>query len=170
MAHLLNDQELLGEARESIRSAGPSQKRLNLLKIETIPTLQSLYAEALRFGVQIHIPRSAPHHSISIDGYKIPENKMIIVNTWLAHTKDPVWNTQHGKHPTNQFWARRFLVDPRDSFTGPCKNFDQNRKAEGEKDGVRFSVDGLEGAWIPYGGKQVCIYPTGVHEADMREL
>jgi len=111
-----------------------------------------MYAETLRFGVQIHIPRSAPYHDLHVDGITIPKNKLILINTRLLHMDEEVWNTKAGQQPLDRFWAERFLVDPRDETSGPTKKI--FRPAENPGRGVYFSADGLEGAWIPYGGGQ----------------
>lgn len=111
----------------------------------------------MRHGVQIHIPRHVPHQALNIGDRTIPSDKLFIFNTWLAHTDTTVWNTKNGTHPVEEFWARRFLIDPEDPSSGPCKN---QRSVDSDlvfgadsTSKVRYSTDGLEGAWIPYGGK-----------------
>lgn len=113
-----------------------------------------MYAETLRFGVQIHIPRNAPHHELEVGGVRIQKNKLVMANTWLAHMDEAVWNTKGGEMPLDEFCAERFLVDPEDPSSGPSKervSTTPNQKAK--NDGVRFSTDGLEGGWIPFGGR-----------------
>lgn len=112
-----------------------------------------MYAETLRFGVQIHIPRSAPYHRLTIGGVEIPENKLIMANTWMAHTDERVWNTKDGTQPLDRFWAERFLVDPSDPTSGPTKKQIPAQPEKRVEQAVKFSVEGLEGSWIPYGGK-----------------
>ncbi|KAL8783455.1 MAG: hypothetical protein Q9195_009384 [Heterodermia aff. obscurata] len=132
-----------------------SRIRLDMKKLEAHPLLLSMYAETLRFGVQIHVPRNAPHSDQKVGNLVIPQNKMILINTWLAHTDETIWNTKNGIFPLTQFWARRFLVDPKDPTSGPTK-----KQAPDIKDLIRrdddvyFTTEGLEGAWIPFGGGQ----------------
>ena len=140
---------------DTIKSTTPLKFDLKLL--EKKPLLLSMYAETLRFGVQIHIPRTAPHQDLGIGDLIIPKNKILLVNTWLAHTDEKVWNTKNAEFPLSSFWPQRFLVDLRDPFSGPTVK--QRRpdniaeKVEREAEGATFSTEGLEGAWIPFGGK-----------------
>lgn len=150
--HIFQSQSLICSVRDSILriSHQPTIKDL-----ESVPLLVSTYAETLRFGVQIHVPRSAPYHDLDINGVTIPRKSLIIVNTHLAHRDDRVWDTQGGKRPLDKFCADRFLVDPLDPSSGPARQKGLN-KVEGNQGGVQFSCDGLQGAWIPFGGKWSC--------------
>ncbi|KAI1290568.1 cytochrome P450 [Xylaria venustula] len=109
---------LLNSLRASLSrvSLSPSIKEL-----ESIPLLLSTYAETLRFGIHIHIPRSAPYHDLCIQNASIPKDHLILINTRLAHTDHEVWDTHNGKRPLDQFHARRFLVDPNDQSSGPTR-------------------------------------------------
>lgn len=148
MLQICNSPSLLSTLQSRLSKAS---RPLSFKELESIPLLNSLYAETLRYGVQIHIPRTAPHRPIRLGGITIPEDKLIIANTWLSHTDEDVWNTKGGKHPLNEFWAERFLVDPNDETSGPVKH--HNLQKPDTKDPY-FSLDGLDGAWIPYGGGQ----------------
>ncbi|RYP77924.1 hypothetical protein DL769_003297 [Monosporascus sp. CRB-8-3] len=149
--HIFRFYRVLASLRTSLSRLPKSP---SIEELETIPLLLSLYAETLRFGVQIHIPRSAPYHELHIGEVTIPRNKLIMTNTWLMHTDENLWNTKGGEHPLDQFWAERFLVDPEDERSGPVKQkADPSTENKPEKQ-VYFSVAGLEGAWIPYGGGQ----------------
>lgn len=156
--HVLRDISLLVGVRKCITETvgqGATAK-FDLRKLEKQPLLLSLYAETLRFGVQIHIPRCSPHRELKIGNMLIPKNKLVLVNTWLAHTDDALWNTKNGAFPLDDFWARRFLVDPKDPSSGPTKKSCASEKTEKKienDEGLHFSTEGLEGAWIPYGGK-----------------
>jgi hypothetical protein len=72
-----------------------------------------------------------------------------------------VWNTKGGRHPVESFWAERFIVDPADPLSGPntpgvglaesstgAENVEERRKKQ-----PYFTTEGLEGSWIPFGGK-----------------
>ncbi|KAI1770960.1 cytochrome P450 [Hypoxylon cercidicola] len=143
--HVLSSSSLLSSLRTSLSSTGPLP---SIESLESIPLLLSMYAETLRFGVQVHIPRIAPHHELTIGGATIPRNKLMMANTWLMHMDDTLWNTKGGEKPLDEFWAERFLVDPEDPTSGPGKTAGPR---DGEK-GVHFSTADVEGAWIPYGG------------------
>lgn len=156
--HLFRDLSSLSEIRlcvaESIKPH--AQDKLDLAKLEQHPLLLSMYAETLRFGVQIHVPRYSPYQDIRINNFLIPKKKLILINTWQAHTNESAWNTKQGAFPLDHFWAQRFLIDSRDPTSGPTKpkNPSPGNHAAPNNDAerVRFSTEGLEGAWIPYGG------------------
>jgi cytochrome P450 len=159
--HAFRDLDLLSEIRQRLSSISQpgTLPKLDAKKIEKEPLLLSLYAETLRFGVQIHVPRNSPHREIAIGNTIIPRNKLILVNTWLAHTDESVWNTKNNTFPLTSFWPQRFLVDPDDPSSGPIKFnhrekiMDSNKRSQG----VHYSTDGLEGAWIPFGGKLIIL-------------
>ena len=157
--HLFQDASLLSTIRQSLADAIEPGARIkfNLKILEKQPLLLSMYAETLRFGVQIHIPRCSPHQDLTIGKIRIPENKLILMSTWLAHTDEEVWNTKEGSFPLGTFWAQRFLIDPKDALSGPTKT---KRVActttpigKRVNETPNYSTEGLEGAWIPYGGK-----------------
>lgn len=150
--HIFSSPRLRSSLRSSISSL-PQPPPFKSL--ESISLLASMYAETLRFGVQIHVPRSAPYHELNVGGVTIPRDKMVMVNTWLAHTDENIWNTKQGKHPLDHFWAERFLVDPNDATSGPTRQ--ENEAAAGmekssQAESIRFSIEGLDGSWIPFGG------------------
>ena len=161
LLHTIGDPSLFLEVQQEVARATDSASNLifRLKQLEQQPLLLSLYAETLRFGVQIHIPRHTPHQALNIGDQTIPSNKVLIFNTWLAHTDKAVWNTKHGTHPVDKFWARRFLIDPKDADSGPTKNRHKVNSdlssGAGDNNKVRYSTDGLEGAWIPYGGELI---------------
>lgn len=157
--HIFRDKSLLSTIRHSLADATKPGARIKfeLKKLEKHPLLLSMYAETLRFGVQIHVPRCSPHQNLAIGRVVIPENNLISMSTWLAHTDEEVWNKKEGNFPLHTFWPQRFLIDPKDPLSGPTKTKRvawttkpvENRVNEEP----RYSTEGLEGAWIPYGGK-----------------
>ncbi|GCB28270.1 cholesterol 7-alpha-monooxygenase [Aspergillus awamori] len=163
--HVYSDSSLVAELRSSLQdSTQPESGALhyNMDKISKKPLLLSLYAETLRYGVQIHIPRCSPQQPLEIGKGVIQPDKLILINTALAHTDEEVWNTRDGQYPLDTFWGRRFLVDPLDPQSGPLKPSsaayefmkEQMRDKNSSITGEQFTVQGLEGIWIPYGGGQ----------------
>lgn len=165
---------------------GAHLKSFEIKDLESVPLLSSMYAETLRFGVRIHIPRTAPHHDLHIGSGSspldpVPKGAFMVANTWLAHTDEAVWGTKNGKRPLDEFWAERFLVSQSSSrfasskavhsdiglhpdekkaetvtLTGPTKAHAASIGGEdgsGSEQGTYFSTEGLDGAWIPFGGK-----------------
>ncbi|PWY88576.1 cytochrome P450 [Aspergillus sclerotioniger CBS 115572] len=162
--HMYSDSSLVDELRSALRPCikpGTGSLQLDMDKISKQPLLLSMYAETLRFGVQIHIPRCSPHQSLSLGDETIPSNKLIIINTALAHTDEEVWNTKDGQYPLDTFWARRFLIDSADPRSGPLKpslplskSAKERQQTDSDTSREEFTVQGLEGIWIPYGGGQ----------------
>ncbi|KAF2470377.1 cytochrome P450 [Lindgomyces ingoldianus] len=154
--HTFSDPQILLEVRKALEEQSCHATSLNMDYLEKIPILLSLYAETLRFGVQIHIPRDAPHHDVQVGNTTLPQTSIIFLNTWLAHSDDNIWNTQNGRHPLNTFWPYRFLVYPSDSSSGPCKTASKETPQMNETE-AKFSAEGLQGSWIPYGsGHHAC--------------
>ncbi|KAK8078601.1 cytochrome P450 [Apiospora saccharicola] len=148
--YILSDKALVSSLQSSLSSLSPD---LLPKELESIPLLVSAYAEALRFGVHIHVPRNAPHHDVRVQGVTIPKDKLLFVNTYLAHNDEAVWNTRNGEKPLNRFCADRFLTDPSDPSSGPAKKMKQAAASGKAKGGVQFSTEGLDGAWIPFGDR-----------------
>lgn len=77
-----------------------------------------------------------------------------------------VWNagTPENPHPLHTFWADRFLIYPNDPTSGPLRKelAGGREKSHGESAlaekplemAPRFSMEGVAGGWIPYGGGQ----------------
>ena len=143
----------------AVKTKSSTCHKIDLRALERQDLLLSMYAETLRFGVQIHVPRTASHRDLSINNVIVPKNKLILINTWLAHTNEAVWNTRKNAFPLSDFWGRRFLKDPKDHSSGPTRmnSRTQNRKDDQNEvsEHPYFSVEGLEGAWIPFGGEDV---------------
>jgi cytochrome P450 len=73
--------------------------------------------------------------------FTLKKGGLVTVPTPVASFHEGVWGperTDHGRRPLTQFWAERFLVPDLDS------------DPTGKK--VKFSTEGLEGGWMPYGG------------------
>ncbi|KAL8644236.1 MAG: hypothetical protein Q9226_007865 [Calogaya cf. arnoldii] len=156
--HVLRDTALCSAIRRDLLDSiepGPRLK-FDCKKLEKQPLLLSTYAETLRFGVEIHVPRATPHKNLSIGKMLVPRDSLAIVNTWLAHNDPTVWNTKKDAFLLESFWAQRFLVDPMDPSSGPLieqdRRQDSDKTAFEEKKEIRFSKVGLEGSWIPFGG------------------
>lgn len=151
---------------------------MNGLKAD--PLLLSMYAETLRFGVQIYIPRCSPHQPLPVGDATIPAGKMLMINTAVAHTDEDVWNTAGGKHPLDTFWPRRFLIDSADSESGPLRKGSVQFSSSPTKNNLdvrgiqssegTFSVEGLDGSWIPFGGKHALAYRKLPYPLNRRSL
>lgn len=150
--HTFRDLELLAQTRQRLKQMPPGKHQFEIKALEKEHLLQSMYAETLRFGVQIHIPRCAPHHNVKLGSSSIPNGKLILINTSVAHNDESIWNTEGMKFPLQMFWAGRFLTCSWNDCTQD--NSSNRRRGENDQRGTEnFSVQGLEGSWIPFGGE-----------------
>jgi hypothetical protein len=149
--------QLLTEVREELKCAHhAAASAFGENEIAKMPILASVYAETLRFGVQIHIPRDAPQHQVLVGNTTVPQRSLLLMNTWLAHSDESTWNTQNGRWPFDVYWPQRFLIYPSDPLSGPCKRPAGSSEPSEQSNKVpKFSMEGLQGAWIPYGGKSM---------------
>ncbi|KAI3396065.1 hypothetical protein diail_482 [Diaporthe ilicicola] len=119
------------------------------------PMLQSLYAETLRLRVASLVVREAAHGTFSFRGWQVIKDKTILVSSLTEAMNEDIWNTggPTNAHPLDKFWHSRFLVDPKDPRSGPLKTpKKRNAALAGTADAPYFTMDGVAGSWIPYGG------------------
>lgn len=111
------------------------------------PLLQSAYAETLRLRVAIALPRTCERGDFELCGHKIKKDKHILVFTSPVMQDDAAW-ARAGKpplRPFEEFWADRFLAP---------KNTSQQKTGTEDIKDLEFSLRGLAGRWMPYGGGQ----------------
>lgn len=158
--HILQDKTLLKRVRHelqeylgerTIHEVDPHQLGRD------IPLLASIYAETMRLHIKIYSAYSSPHEDVNLGKYTLPKGALALVNSWPSHMDKSFWNTKNGKYPVETFWADRFIIDPADPESGPI-NPEYRRLLnipEKKRDDMHpyFSLDGCEGAWVPYGGK-----------------
>ena len=159
------DIKLLARVREEIASAFRKDDEIINMKfdsqtLEALPLIKSIYAETLRLRIHVYCVRYTGNQDLEINDWVIPKERVLLVATAPAHMDETFWNTKDGGYPLDTFWSDRFLVDPSDPQSGPVKPthrqhvgaIDSKGKTTGEAGQVRFSLDGTEGQWIPYGG------------------
>ena len=162
--------QALTEVVES--QSGCTQDINTTLHIDSLcrmPLLQSMYAETLRLYTSLFSIRSASHDSFTFGEFKIPKDELLAVDSHVAAMDLNVWNVgttnvhSDPPHPLNRFWAERFLMFPNDPTSGPLRVHPAEPKAsvptgssapmyDNDRATPRFTVDGLAGAWVPYGG------------------
>jgi hypothetical protein len=142
------------------------------------PLLSSIYSEILRLysGVFL-IVASPPGDDVPLGPWKFPSCSLGMVSSAVAHTDESVWNTKDGAYPLDTFWADRFLIYPEDVTSGPirpearaARTSKAPKKQEAEFSKInnetpRYSTEGLEGSWIPYGGKLCDRHGTSIHSS-----
>ncbi|KAL2829466.1 cytochrome P450 [Aspergillus cavernicola] len=136
------DRRLQPELERGLRlpRSSDSPLQFDLATLMESPLIQSIYAEVLRLRVALVINRTPVRSDFRLGRWTVPRDRFIVFSTQVAAQDPQAWGperTQHGTRPLDQFWADRFLTP------------DEKAK-EGQK--RQFSLDGLSGAWIPYGG------------------
>jgi hypothetical protein len=118
------------------------------------PLLQSIYCEELRLRSGSTIQRSPISSNYKLGPWKFPKDDMIIASVWFEGRDKTVWNEgANGEHDVEDFWVDRFIVYPNDPNSGPRKPDSAKSKSDKVKEPT-FTVDSVNGAFIPYGGGQ----------------
>ncbi|KAL9106330.1 MAG: hypothetical protein Q9187_008571 [Circinaria calcarea] len=158
---IFRDSNLLSRLRDSLQDTVQHTPELDvdMKRLEQKSLLLSVYAETVRRLLTVYITRCAPDHDIKIDEWLLPKNEIMMCNTYPAHMDENVWNTKDGARPLDKFWAERFLVYPNDPLSGPLRKNAPNltavalNKEARDTEEPHFSLDCLQGSFIPYGGK-----------------
>ena len=179
--HLLRDRDLLTRASYEIdtcRTTGTSEPiSFETTKLCNRPLLQSCFAETLRKYVAVYIIRQPEHEDARILDYRVPKGKTIVISSGTAHRDPRNWLTgPQGKHTVDAFWAERFLTyAPRSQQQRPplrptlsapnpptTSTIAASAGAFPTRDPpeARFSLNGYNGAWVPFGG--------GIHQCPGR--
>lgn len=162
--HIVRDPSLLQRVRREVHDVLDGEdchiKATDAKDLAKSPLLSSIYAETLRLYVQTLFVFTTPQADLRFDKWLFPRGALGLLYTGICHMDDSFWNTQDGRHPITAFWAERFLIDPSDPLSGPIRPDLPERKdaARKQKNPCSsgkpwFSTEGLEGSWIPYGGK-----------------
>lgn len=148
------------EAKASFCALPSKETDFDADKLGGNALLQFMFAETLRLRTGQFIVRSSDHEDFDCIGWKIPKGKILAVDTHVAHTNKEIWSIggMGHPHPVDEFWAERFLIYPSDPNSGPLKHKDQYDSSEkdqepnGKGKGPKFSLGGLSGAWMLFGG------------------
>ncbi|GAW13516.1 hypothetical protein ANO14919_029020 [Xylariales sp. No.14919] len=147
---IYRDPELLASVRAEIDTCRLESDRadgcvrFDVDKLLRLPVLQAVYAETLRLRMHFYIIRMPDKVDLKIQDWVIPQRKVIVTPTTVAHMDSEVWSTgPNNEHPVDQFWIGRFLKHPTGNTHEALKSHDAS---------VTFSTKEVEGSWIPYGG------------------
>lgn len=147
---VLKDPKLRDRMSAEVMSCLPTENPEvghHLESLSQQPLLQSAYAETLRMRVAIALPRTCERGDFELYGHKIKKDKHILIFTSPVMQDDAAW-TRAGKpplRPFEKFWADRFLAP---------KNASQHKTGDEEMKDLEFSLRGLAGRWMPFGGGQ----------------
>ncbi|KAH9905249.1 cytochrome P450 [Xylariomycetidae sp. FL2044] len=158
--HIIENEALLERVRQEVVSQIGEQSlaAADTQQLVASPLLSSLYAETLRLYVSTYTFVNSPHVDIRLGKWRLPKGSTGLVNSELLHMNSDLWKTRDGAHLVQSFWAERFLINPADPWSGPVRAVGPSvpggrKQPAGEK--RYFSLDGLEAAWIPYGGGRI---------------
>ena len=130
------------------------------------PLLQSIYAETLRLRIAVLVNRTPEAGDIKLDDWVFRKGRMICLSSRTAASNPDLWSTGSTAHPhaIDEFWADRFMVYRDEPNSGPLLKKPRKVQFEDEKEeknlprrsprSPEFSMEGLAGGWIPYGGGQ----------------
>jgi cytochrome P450 len=157
MIHMFKDKTLLRRVRKSL-SEDPNRDlplETNPRKFDKNPMLGALYAETLRLYAKSYVTASSPYSDVKLGRWWLPKGEQLLINSHISQMDSSFWNTKDGAHPVETFWADRFLYDPKNPSSGPVQPSARHEVRLPEKKSDTepyFSLDGLDAAWIPYGG------------------
>lgn len=127
--------------------------------------VQSIYAEVLRVHNGTVISRVPKSSGFNIGGWSFPKNEPIMVSSFDTARNSLIWNqgTPDDPHLVDEFWPERFILDPSNVSSGPVlpqnshderlrMQSHQQQELEDKQQSPKFSLDGTDGSWVPYGG------------------
>ncbi|PHH89632.1 hypothetical protein CDD83_5616 [Cordyceps sp. RAO-2017] len=130
-------------------------------KATTMPLLQAVNAEVLRLHVGIGMTRVNETVDMNLGGYRITRGQPLLIFSRLSALNDEAW-MRAGRSPENtgclkEFHAGRFSYQRKTKRRGPGRGGGGGggggRSSAGSH-GMRYSMDGLAGLWLSYGGGQ----------------
>jgi cytochrome P450 len=158
MFEALKDQHLCNRLVEEVEtSLSQDGCGFNITKLSEQDLLQSSYAEVLRLRIAIAMTRVNEFADFDLHGYKIPRHQTMLILSRTSALNAEAW-TQAGRSllkPLDEFHAERFLVDSDEvGDATEREHCDKSIVDEEKSNKPAFSLSGLAGCWIPYGGGQ----------------
>ncbi|MED6192226.1 hypothetical protein PIB30_008101 [Stylosanthes scabra] len=104
MLNLLNHPKIIERARKEIDTLIKHDRLIDEPDISKLSYLQNIVYETLRLHPAA--PLSVPHLSsedFTLEGYKVPQNTIVLVNAWAIHRDPDVWSED-----STQFKPERF--------------------------------------------------------------
>jgi hypothetical protein len=155
--NVVQDRDLYRRVRREVDEIrqGKLLMQTSKLDISSNALLSSIFAETLRIHSTSLLPITPTGGQLFLGKWSMPKGSYGMICAGVCHRNTQVWNTKDGLHPLDSFWADRFIVDPSDPMSGPIK---PEVREELQVKLVRsnkpyYSIEGLEGTWVPFGGK-----------------
>ncbi|MCJ1468018.1 hypothetical protein MMC07_006644 [Pseudocyphellaria aurata] len=158
---------LLSRVRDIAQSAHDTRaQQSESIQLDKNPLLQSVFAETTRLRVPSVMPKVATGGDYQLGEWSIPEGSILAINAGAGAMNKDVWNagTAEEPHPLEGFWDERFLIYPNKPNSGPLRKqkgaFGADNQALATHSSTQekpsheptFSLSGLGGAYIPFGG------------------
>ncbi|KAK6948149.1 hypothetical protein Daesc_009913 [Daldinia eschscholtzii] len=150
--------KLLSQLLADVSASTSSETgKINIQELCNQPLTQSVHAEILRLYIAIFTLRHGETGSINFSGYKLEKEDLGIIYSRTGALDEEAW-TRSGRPPTrplDQFDAERFLVDSNSPlWTNPTEGERDNAAENGplHPEKLQFSMAGLAGIWLPFGG------------------
>lgn len=135
-----------------------TSKEVQITKLASQPLLQSVYAEVLRLCVAIAMSRTNELDDFEFSGYRTKKNHPIMIFSRPPAMNEEAWAAagRSSAKPLTTFDPERFLVGPSSpsSSKRPQDGHGPQLESGPSASHRTFSLDGLAGCWIPYGGGQ----------------
>jgi cytochrome P450 len=129
----------------------------------------------LKLLIECSLTQTSVIPDLKFGNYILEEGKLILSSIYFSHRDISIWNegctllNGQKEHPLDTFWAERFLIYADDPFSGPVKTpstpsppstpiidtktptpVTTSLISDGQQ--PKFSLDGLKGVYIPFGG------------------
>ena len=169
LVEIYRDPQLLARVAEEVTNArrpptnGDGPIAFDMAKLCAGPILQSVYAETLRLRIAVLISRVPEDDDFHLGEWVLRKKRVITMSTVTASMNEELWSSggEGDPHPLTEFWAERFLIYPDRPQSGPIRaNVASAKDAQMRAPALDpptstkpvFSIEGLAGGWIPYGG------------------
>lgn len=159
--------DLLTRVRDISQSAYVTRdQKSESVQLGNNPLLQSIFAETTRLRVAGIISRIPKGGDYQLGEWSIPEGSVLALSSCTGAMNKDIWNegTAEEPHPLDSFWGERFLTYSNKPDSGPLRKkkitpTTENKQSatpvstqEKPSDEPVFSLSGLNGAYLPFGG------------------
>lgn len=121
--------------------------KVDIQKLGGQSLTQSMLAETLRLYIAIFTIRHGDLGPVHFGGYELRSEDLAIIYSGTGAVDSEAWQ-QNGRRsvvPLDRFDAERFLIDD----DSPAID---NQVSDGSTRRRKFSMEGLAGVWLPFGG------------------